>query len=101
MSVAHSSHPKGLYFIFITGMSERFSYYGMRAIFTLYLINALMLDKEFASAIYGNYTGLVYLTPLIAFYQKVLIKGVNLNTRTRVTPRVRAACWSCLPVSTR
>ena len=49
-------------------MSERFSYYGMRAIFVLYLINALMLDKELASAIYGNYTGLVYLTPLIGGY---------------------------------
>lgn len=68
MPVAQQSHPKGLYFIFVTGMSERFSYYGMRAIFTLYLINALMLDKEFASAIYGNYTGLVYLTPLIGGY---------------------------------
>ncbi len=68
MSVTKQSHPKGLYFIFVTGMSERFSYYGMRAIFTLYLINALMLDKEFASAIYGNYTGLVYLTPLIGGY---------------------------------
>lgn len=68
MSVAQKSHPKGLYFIFVTGMSERFSYYGMRAIFTLYLINALMLDKGLASAIYGNYTGLVYLTPLIGGY---------------------------------
>lgn len=68
MPTVQQSHPKGLYFIFVTGMSERFSYYGMRAIFTLYLINALMLDKEFASAIYGNYTGLVYLTPLIGGY---------------------------------
>ncbi len=68
MSATQQSHPKGLYFIFITGMSERFSYYGMRAIFVLYLINALMLDKEFASALYGNYTGLVYLTPLIGGY---------------------------------
>lgn len=68
MSTTQQSHPKGLYFIFVTGMSERFSYYGMRAIFVLYLINALMLDKEFASAIYGNYTGLVYLTPLIGGY---------------------------------
>lgn len=68
MSTNHPAHPKGLYFIFVTGMSERFSYYGMRAIFTLYLINALMLDKEFTSAIYGNYTGLVYLTPLIGGY---------------------------------
>ena len=68
MSTTKQSHPKGLYFIFVTGMSERFSYYGMRAIFILYLINALMLDKEVASAIYGNYTGLVYLTPLIGGY---------------------------------
>jgi POT family proton-dependent oligopeptide transporter len=62
------SHPKGLYFVFATGMSERFSYYGMRALFTLYLIKALVMDKELASTIYGNYTGLVYLTPLIGGY---------------------------------
>ena len=62
------SHPKGLYFVFTTAMSERISYYGMRAIFTLYLIKALLMDKELASTIYGNYTGLVYLTPLIGGY---------------------------------
>lgn len=62
------SHPKGLYFVFATAMSERFSYYGMRAIFTLYLIKALLMDKQLASTIYGNYTGLVYLTPLIGGY---------------------------------
>lgn len=62
------SHPKGLYFVFATAMSERFSYYGMRAIFILYLIKALVMDKELASLIYGNYTGLVYLTPLIGGY---------------------------------
>ena len=62
------SHPKGLYFVFATGMSERFSYYGMRALFTLYLIKALVMDKQLASTIYGNYTGLVYLTPLIGGY---------------------------------
>ncbi|MDO9152835.1 MAG: peptide MFS transporter [Paludibacter sp.] len=61
-------HPKGLYFVFTTAMSERISYYGMRAIFTLYLIKALLMDKELASTIYGNYTGLVYLTPLIGGY---------------------------------
>lgn len=61
-------HPKGLYFVFATGMSERFSYYGMRALFTLYLIKALVMDKQLASTIYGNYTGLVYLTPLIGGY---------------------------------
>ncbi|MBQ9362673.1 MAG: peptide MFS transporter [Bacteroidaceae bacterium] len=46
-------------------MAERFSYYGMRALFTLYMINALCLSVEEAGGIYGTYTALVYLTPLI------------------------------------
>ncbi len=61
-------HPKGLYLIFATGTAERFSYYGMRAIFILFLTKALMMDKVLASSIYGSYTGLVYLTPLIGGY---------------------------------
>lgn len=61
-------HPKGLYLIFATGTAERFSYYGMRAIFILFLIQALRFDKELASSIYGSYTGLVYLTPLVGGY---------------------------------
>ncbi len=68
MKSSSEKHPKGLYFIFATGMAERFGYYGMRAIFTLYLIKALLIDKDVASTIYGNYTGLVYLTPLIGGY---------------------------------
>lgn len=63
-----SAHPKGLYLLFATEMWERFSYYGMRAIFVLYMIKALLFDKELASSIYGSYTGLVYLTPLIGGY---------------------------------
>lgn len=63
-----SGHPKGLYLLFTTEMWERFSYYGMRAIFILYLTKALLFDKALASAIYGDYTGLVYLTPLIGGY---------------------------------
>jgi len=61
-------HPKGLYVLFITEMWERFSYYGMRAIFVLFLTKALLYDKAFGSDIYGSYTGLVYLTPLIGGY---------------------------------
>ena len=61
-------HPKGLYVLFFTEMWERFSYYGMRAILTLYMINALFFDKAFTSSIYGYYTGLVYLTPLLGGY---------------------------------
>ncbi len=61
-------HPKGLYVLFFTEMWERFSYYGMRAILALYMVKALIYDTAFTSSIYGYYTGLVYLTPLIGGY---------------------------------
>lgn len=61
-------HPQGLFVLFFTEMWERFSYYGMRAIFVLYMTKALMFDKAYASNIYGSFTGLVYLTPLIGGY---------------------------------
>ena len=61
-------HPKGLYLLFVTEMWERFSYYGMRAILFLFMTKMLLLDSDFASGLYGNYTGLVYLTPLIGGY---------------------------------
>jgi len=61
-------HPKGLYVLFATEMWERFNYYGMRAILVLFMTKALMFEKIFASNIYGSYTGLVYLTPLVGGY---------------------------------
>ena len=57
--------PKGLAIIFLTEMWERFSYYGMRALLVLYLVNALGYKREDALEMYGIYTGLVYVTPLI------------------------------------
>lgn len=65
---ANSSHPRGLYVLFATEMWERFSYYGMRALLSLYMIKALLMNKEMSSLIYGNYTSLVYLTPLLGGY---------------------------------
>ena len=58
-------HPIGIYVLFFTEMWERFSYYGMRAILMLYMTNFLARDDKWAGGIYGDYTGLVYLTPLI------------------------------------
>ncbi|MCU0625957.1 MAG: peptide MFS transporter [Gemmatimonadaceae bacterium] len=58
-------HPRGLALLFGAEMWERFSYYGMRAILVLYLVNALGWRGEDAARLYGTYTGLVYLTPLI------------------------------------
>ncbi len=82
-------HPRALGFLFATEMWERFSYYGMRALLVLYMVEYLLkpaqadsvlglasfkatleavfgpLDPQpFASQIYGFYTGLVYLTPI-------------------------------------
>lgn len=62
-----SGHPKGLYLLFFTEMAERFSYYGMRALFVLYLVSAFYTPDN-ASHIYGSYTGLIYLTPLLGGY---------------------------------
>ncbi|MFM7234764.1 MAG: peptide MFS transporter, partial [Flavobacteriales bacterium] len=67
-SSTKTGNPKGLYFLFFTEMWERFSYYGMRAIFMLFMANALRLSDKDASEIYGSYTGLVYLTPLLGGY---------------------------------
>src|SRR3974377_1097255 len=83
-------HPRGLAFLFATEMWERFSYYGMRALLVLYLVKHLLLPENsgqviglatlksglesifgpldiqpFASQIYGSYTALVYLTPIL------------------------------------
>ena len=62
-----SEHPKGLYILFFTEMWERFSYYGMRAILTLYMITSVTNDNSglgwddaFALSIYGWYTMAVY-----------------------------------------
>ena len=62
------SHPKGLYVLFATEMWERFNYYGMRAILVLFMTKALLFSKDFSSQLYGGYTSLVYLTPLIGGY---------------------------------
>jgi proton-dependent oligopeptide transporter, POT family len=61
-------HPKGLYILFATEMWERFNYYGMRAILILFMTKALLFDHAFASNLYGSYTSLVYLTPLLGGY---------------------------------
>ncbi len=64
-------HPRALFVLFFAEMWERFSYYGMRALLTLYMVQELFAslsqtdaDKE-ALGIYGSYTAMVYLFPVI------------------------------------
>ncbi|MGB0838354.1 MAG: peptide MFS transporter [Flavobacteriaceae bacterium] len=66
-------HPSGLYVLFFTEMWERFSYYGMRALLVMFFTASLMdggwgWPKEWAFAIFGTYTSLVYLSTLIGGY---------------------------------
>ncbi len=79
MTSIKEGHPKGLYSLFFTEMWERFSYYGMRALLTIYLTAELAtggfgMDRAQSLAIYGLFTGLVYLTPIIGgwFADKVI-----------------------------
>lgn len=58
-------HPKGLMILFMTEMWERFSYYGMRALLIFYLTQHFLFGREKAYLIYGAYTALVYVAPVI------------------------------------
>ncbi len=83
MKAEIAGHPRGLAALFLTEMWERFSYYGMRAMLVLYLIQALSWPQARASVLYGFYTGAVWLTPILGGYladrflgaQKALLIG--------------------------
>jgi POT family proton-dependent oligopeptide transporter len=66
-------HPSGLFVLFFTEMWERFSYYGMRALLVLFFTASLMDEgwgwpREHAMALFGTYTGLVYLSTMLGGY---------------------------------
>ncbi len=61
-------HPKGLFVLFFAEMWERFSYYGMRALLIFYLVQHWLFSDSEAGIIYGAYTALVYITPVIGGY---------------------------------
>ncbi|MCB2079008.1 MAG: oligopeptide:H+ symporter, partial [Novosphingobium sp.] len=61
-------HPRGLFVLFYAEMWERFSYYGMRALLILYLAKFWLFNDSESSLIYGAYTSLVYITPVLGGY---------------------------------
>ena len=61
-------HPKGLFVLFFAEMWERFSYYGMRALLIFYLTKHWLFSDEDSGVIYGAYTALVYITPVLGGY---------------------------------
>lgn len=82
-SAAHR-HPPGLYVLFFTELWERYSFYSMMAILTLYMDEVLHFDAARIGRVYGGYIGGVYLLPLVGglladrvlgFYRAVLVGG--------------------------
>lgn len=65
MSLSLPNHPAGLYVCFMTELWERFSYYGMRALLIYYLTQHFLFSDEKSFAIYGAYTALVWMSPVI------------------------------------
>ncbi len=87
------NHPASLFVLFFTEMWERFSYYGMRALLTTFLVSEIAKGgwewtNEEALKLYGLYTGLVYLTPLLGGiiadrltgYRKAIVIGALIMT---------------------
>lgn len=58
-------HPAQLARLFTTEAMERFGYYGMRALLTLYLADHFLFSDSTTTSLYGGFTALVYLTPLV------------------------------------
>ncbi len=78
-------HPRGLMTLFFSEMWERFCYYGMRALLVLYLVDSIVDGDKAAFLIYGAYTGLVYVAPvlggkiadqLIGYKRAVILGGI-------------------------
>jgi POT family proton-dependent oligopeptide transporter len=78
-------HPTGLYVLFFTELWERYSFYSMMAILTLYMDEALHFDAARIGRVYGGYIGGVYLLPLVGglladrvlgFYRAVIVGGI-------------------------
>jgi POT family proton-dependent oligopeptide transporter len=85
-------HPSGLFVLFFTEMWERFSYYGMRVLFVVFLVKVAFgegaWERSDALALYGIYTGFVYFTPMIGGiladkflgYRKAVLIGALIMT---------------------
>src|ERR1043166_8342462 len=87
-------HPRGLYTLFFTEMWERFSYYGMRALLVLFMVDTIQkgglgLTDKIATAIYGLYTAAAYLASLPGGWLADRILGAQ-----------RAVCYGGIVIAT-
>jgi POT family proton-dependent oligopeptide transporter len=77
MADSRASHPPGLYVLFFTELWERYSFYSMMAILTLYMDEALHFSTSQIGLVYGGYIGGVYFMPLIGGLLADRLLGFN------------------------
>lgn len=72
-----ATHPRGLYVLFFTELWERYSFYSMMAILTLYMDEALTFEKSWSGTVYGGYIAGVYFMPLVGGLLADRVLGFN------------------------
>ncbi|XP_037546881.1 solute carrier family 15 member 2-like [Nematolebias whitei] len=60
-----TNYPLSICFVVVNEFCERFSYYGMKAVLTLYFLSYLKWDKDLSTAVYHAFSGLCYFTPIL------------------------------------
>uniref|UniRef100_A0A8C4FDB1 Solute carrier family 15 member 2 n=1 Tax=Dicentrarchus labrax TaxID=13489 RepID=A0A8C4FDB1_DICLA len=60
-----TNYPTSICFIVVNEFCERFSYYGMKAVLTLYFLTYLHWDKDLSTAVYHAFSSLCYFTPIL------------------------------------
>ncbi|MES2122647.1 MAG: MFS transporter, partial [Chlamydiota bacterium] len=82
-----TKHPRGLYLLFFTELWERFGFYTLQTIIILYMTKALFMTDDKAYLLYGTFSSMLYLTPVLGgyladrylgFQRSVIIGGVLL-----------------------
>ena len=63
--MGRQEQPRGLYLLFFTELWERFGFYTLQTIIILYMTKALMLSDSRAYLLYGTFSSMLYLTPVI------------------------------------
>lgn len=91
-----------MYLLFATEVWERFSYYGLRALLVLFLTTKMDFDKDVSSHIYGWYTALAYLTPLLGGFLADKIVGkrrsVTIGAVLMATGQFTLASYEIIPI---
>jgi POT family proton-dependent oligopeptide transporter len=74
---ASNGHPRGLYVLFATELWERYGFYSMMAILTLYMDEHLRFSQQLSGQVYGGYIGAVYFMPLLGGFLADRVLGYN------------------------